>query len=174
MNKHFPEIAKIVKDELEYGPFNSIYAECFEGFIQHTKAIEKEIQIMFLKDTFTRGALKILLPPRFYFNGFLNADNISLLYDNFEIGIKMIWLSRQEEMKAKITGNILEDEKAGGLHIAYGTSVHLGGKIESDIHQDICYSKGLPIEARSLILINNDGTKTELIKNALLRYKILK
>lgn len=75
---------------------------------------------------------------------------------------------------AVVTGNILEDEKAGGLHIAYGTSVHLGGKIESDIHQDICYPKGLPIEARSLILINNDGTKTELIKNALLRYKILK
>lgn len=75
---------------------------------------------------------------------------------------------------AVVTGNILEDEKAGGLHIAYGTSVHLGGKIKSDIHQDICYSKGLPIEARSLMLINNDGTKTELIKNALLRYKILK
>ena len=75
---------------------------------------------------------------------------------------------------AVVTGNILEDEKAGGLHIAYGTSTHLGGKIKSDMHQDICYAKNLPIEAKSLTLINNDGTKTELISNAKLRYKILK
>jgi hypothetical protein len=75
---------------------------------------------------------------------------------------------------AVVTGNILEDEKTGGFHIAYGTSVHLGGKIQSDMHQDICYAKNLPIEAKSLTLINNDGKKIELIKNAKLRYKILK
>jgi leucyl aminopeptidase (aminopeptidase T) len=76
--------------------------------------------------------------------------------------------------KAVVTGNIIEDEKAGGLHIAYGTSIHVGGKITSDIHQDICYAKNLPIEAESLTLINKNKTKTEVIKNAKLRYKILK
>jgi leucyl aminopeptidase (aminopeptidase T) len=76
--------------------------------------------------------------------------------------------------KAVVTGNILEDEKVGGLHIAYGMSSHLGGKIKSDMHQDICYPKGLPVEAKTLTLFNNDGSKIELIQNAELRYDLLK
>ncbi|MCK4902252.1 MAG: hypothetical protein KAS76_02760, partial [Thermoplasmatales archaeon] len=75
--------------------------------------------------------------------------------------------------KAVVTGNILEDEKVGGLHIAYGTSAHLHGKVKSDVHQDICYPKGAPIEATTLTLIGEDGTKTELIQNAQLRYDLL-
>lgn len=75
--------------------------------------------------------------------------------------------------KAIITGNVLEDEKVG-LHIAYGMSTHLGGKVKSDMHLDICYSKGCPIEGTTLTLINKNGTKTELIKNAKLRYDLLK
>ena len=73
---------------------------------------------------------------------------------------------------AVITGNVLEDEKVG-LHIAYGMSSHLGGKIKSDMHQDICYSKGCPVEGRSVTLINKDGSKIELIKDANLRYDLL-
>lgn len=46
--------------------------------------------------------------------------------------------------EAIVTGNVLEDEKVGGLHIAYGTSLHLGGKVVSDVHQDICFPKGIP------------------------------
>ena len=76
--------------------------------------------------------------------------------------------------KAVVTGNILEDEKVGGLHIAYGMSSHLGGKVKSDMHQDICYPKESPVEAKTLTLINEDGTKTELIQNAMLRYELLK
>ena len=75
--------------------------------------------------------------------------------------------------KAVITGNILEDEKVG-LHIAYGMSSHLGGKVKSDVHQDICYSKGCPIEGTMLTLVNSDGSKTELIRDAMLRYDLLK
>jgi len=74
---------------------------------------------------------------------------------------------------AVVTGNILEDEKVGGLHIAYGMSNFLGGKVESDVHQDICYPKGAPIEAKSLILICKDGSKIEIIKDALLQYNLL-
>ena len=76
--------------------------------------------------------------------------------------------------KAVVTGNILEDEKVGGLHIAYGMSNHLGGTVECDMHQDICFPKGAPVEAKSLNLINEDGSKVELIKNAELRYELLK
>ncbi len=75
--------------------------------------------------------------------------------------------------KAVITGNISMDEKVG-LHIAYGKSSHLGGKKDSDMHLDIVYAKGCPIEGTTLTLINSDGTKTELIKNAKLRYELLK
>jgi leucyl aminopeptidase (aminopeptidase T) len=74
--------------------------------------------------------------------------------------------------KAVVTGNVLEDEKVG-LHIAYGMSTHLGGKVDSDMHQDICYSKGCPVEGIIVTLVNKDGTKTELIKDAMLRYELL-
>ena len=73
---------------------------------------------------------------------------------------------------AIVTGNVLEDEKAG-LHIAYGSSVHLGGKVMSDVHQDICYAKGLPIEGISLKLINEDKTIIEIICDAALQYDLL-
>jgi leucyl aminopeptidase (aminopeptidase T) len=73
---------------------------------------------------------------------------------------------------AVITGNILEDEKVG-LHIAYGMSTHIGGKIKSDMHLDICYSKGCPVEGTKLVLINKDGTKNEIIRNSMLRYELL-
>ncbi len=76
--------------------------------------------------------------------------------------------------KAIVTGNILEDEKVGGLHIAYGMSKHLGGKIVSDMHQDICFPKGVPAAATSLTLINKDGSKINLIDNSTLRYDLLK
>jgi leucyl aminopeptidase (aminopeptidase T) len=75
--------------------------------------------------------------------------------------------------KAVIIGKILEDEKVG-LHIAYGMSSHLGGKIESDMHLDIVHTKGCPIEGTTLTLINSDGSKTELIRNATLQYELLK
>ncbi|MCK5636542.1 MAG: hypothetical protein KAH91_03895 [Thermoplasmatales archaeon] len=75
--------------------------------------------------------------------------------------------------KAIVTGNVLEDEKVG-LHIAYGMSTHLGGKVKSDMHQDIVYAKGCPVEGTTLTLINADGTKTELIRDATLRYDLLK
>ena len=75
--------------------------------------------------------------------------------------------------EAVITGNLLEDEKVG-LHIAYGKSDHLGGKIDSDMHLDICYSEGCPVEGTSVVLIHNDGSKTEIIKDAKLRYELFK
>jgi len=75
--------------------------------------------------------------------------------------------------KAVITGNVALDEKVG-LHIAYGKSTHFGGKIDSDMHLDIVYAKSCPIEGTTLTLINEDGSKIELIQNAELSYDLLK
>lgn len=55
--------------------------------------------------------------------------------------------------KAVVTGNVLEDEKAG-FHWAYGRSDHLGGTVgvaafirpDTVVHQDIVYAKGNPIQ----------------------------
>ena len=74
---------------------------------------------------------------------------------------------------AVVTGNALEDEKVG-LHIAYGMSTHLGGKVKSDMHIDIIYAKDCPVEGTTLTLLNIDGTKTQLIKNSQLQYNLLK
>jgi leucyl aminopeptidase (aminopeptidase T) len=75
--------------------------------------------------------------------------------------------------KAIVIGNPLEDEKAPGLHIAYGLSKSFGGKNDSDMHRDICFPKGAPVEATSLVLVDNDGERTELINNDGLRFDLL-
>ena len=75
--------------------------------------------------------------------------------------------------QAVVTGNALEDEKVG-LHIAYGMSIHLGGKVKSDTHDDICYSKGCPVEGITVVLLNIDGVKTEIIRNAMVNYNLLR
>jgi leucyl aminopeptidase (aminopeptidase T) len=75
---------------------------------------------------------------------------------------------------AIVTGNILEDEKCSGLHIGYAMSTQLGGKVKSDMHEDIVFTKGCPIEATKVTLINKDGTTTEIIRNAEIDYDLLK
>jgi len=75
---------------------------------------------------------------------------------------------------AAVTGNILEDEKAG-FHWAYGRSDHLDGSVgvkefsspERVIHQDIVYAKGSPIEVEKLDFINPDGKRVTAIRNGL-------
>jgi hypothetical protein len=76
--------------------------------------------------------------------------------------------------EAVVTGNLLEDEKVSGLHIAYGTSVHTGGRTQSDIHIDICFPKGLPGAVKTLTLNNPDGSKVEIITDGNLRFDLLK
>ena len=73
---------------------------------------------------------------------------------------------------AAVTGNILEDEKAG-FHWAYGRSDHLEGGVgvkdfsspEKVIHQDIVYARGSPIEVEKLDFINPDGKRATAIRN---------
>jgi leucyl aminopeptidase (aminopeptidase T) len=74
--------------------------------------------------------------------------------------------------RAEVTGNVLEDEKAG-FHWAYGRSDHLGGVTGLDafkspdtvVHQDIVYATGNPITISRADLIMADGTRTTVIRD---------
>lgn len=73
---------------------------------------------------------------------------------------------------ARVTGNVLEDEKAG-FHWAYGRSDHLGGKIgladfrspAHVVHQDIVYAKGSPIAVESAELVKSSGRRIAVIRD---------
>lgn len=74
--------------------------------------------------------------------------------------------------RAVVTGNVLEDEKAG-FHWAYGRSDHLGGVTglaafkspDTVVHQDIVYAKTSPISVRKADLIAADGRRTGIIRD---------
>lgn len=58
--------------------------------------------------------------------------------------------------KAKITGNVLEDEKvAGTCHIAFGNNKHFGGKIDVPFHVDVVVKS--PTIYADNVLIMKDG-----------------
>ncbi len=73
---------------------------------------------------------------------------------------------------AQVTGNVLEDEKAG-FHWAYGRSDHLGGTVGPDafrrpenvIHLDTVYAQGNPIGVRRAVLITAQGKRIEVIRD---------
>lgn len=101
-----------------------------------------------------------------------NAEKMREFFDEVPTRRNIAELGIGCNPNAVITGNPLEDEKVG-LHIAYGMSSHIGGKIKSDMHFDISYSKGCPVEGTSVVLTHTDGSKTVLIKDAILRYELL-
>jgi len=68
--------------------------------------------------------------------------------------------------RAIVTGNVLEDEKAG-FHWAYGRSDHLGGTVgvasfqkpENVVHQDVVYARGNPIQVARAVVVAQDGRR---------------
>jgi hypothetical protein len=72
---------------------------------------------------------------------------------------------------AKVTGNVLEDEKAG-FHWAYGRSDHLGGTVglaafkspANVVHNDVVYAKESPISIARAELIDRKGGRTVVIE----------
>lgn len=66
--------------------------------------------------------------------------------------------------RAVVTGNVLEDEKAG-FHWAYGRSDHLGGvwgikafaSPKTVVHEDIVYAQGNPIQVADATVERSDG-----------------
>jgi leucyl aminopeptidase (aminopeptidase T) len=77
--------------------------------------------------------------------------------------------------KAVVTGNALEDEKAG-FHWAFGRSDFLGGKVsdqdfsspEKVYHKDIVYAKGNPIVCNKLDFIFSNGARKTAITDGVL------
>jgi leucyl aminopeptidase (aminopeptidase T) len=73
---------------------------------------------------------------------------------------------------AQVTGNVLEDEKAG-FHWAYGRSDHLGGTIgvakfiqpDTVVHQDVVYAKGNAIQIAEATAVRLDGERLRIIRN---------
>ncbi len=73
---------------------------------------------------------------------------------------------------ARVTGNVLEDEKAG-FHWAYGRSDHLGGQVglarfrspAHVVHQDIVYAKGSPIAVARAELVAPSGHRIAVIRD---------
>ncbi|HZN55281.1 MAG TPA: hypothetical protein VFB67_08155 [Candidatus Polarisedimenticolaceae bacterium] len=73
---------------------------------------------------------------------------------------------------ATVTGNVLEDEKAG-FHWAYGRSDHLGGRVglsqfrspDNVVHNDIVYAKESPISVSRAELVAADGRRTAVIRD---------
>ena len=62
--------------------------------------------------------------------------------------------------KARITGNVLEDEKVyGTCHIAFGNNRHFGGKIDVPFHVDVVI-KNPTIHADSILIMDNGNIKT--------------
>ncbi len=73
--------------------------------------------------------------------------------------------------KARVTGVVLEDEKAG-FHWAYGRSDHFGGKVGVKdftsgkvVHQDVVYAKDSPIQCKRCDMIFPDGTRKTVVEN---------
>ncbi len=74
--------------------------------------------------------------------------------------------------KAKVTGIVLEDEKAG-FHWAYGRSDHFGGingvsnftSPSHVVHQDVVYAKDSPISCKLLEVVYADGKRDALIRD---------
>lgn len=74
--------------------------------------------------------------------------------------------------RAVVTGNVLEDEKVFGVHLAGGLSEHIGGTVGPDdfrdpaaiVHQDVVYASGSKVEVSSLVLEYEDGSREEIIR----------
>jgi leucyl aminopeptidase (aminopeptidase T) len=74
--------------------------------------------------------------------------------------------------KARVWGNVLEDEKAGP-HIALGRSEHLGGVTGPDAfndprhvwHEDFVFARESPIQIRRLTLVDSAGHRELLFEN---------
>lgn len=72
---------------------------------------------------------------------------------------------------AVVTGNVLEDEKAG-FHWAYGRSDHLGGTVgvaafrspQTVVHQDLVYAQGNPITVREAVVVR-DGQRVVVMRD---------
>lgn len=75
--------------------------------------------------------------------------------------------------QAVVTGNVLEDEKVLGVHLAAGRSDHIGGVVglgdfsapEHVVHHDVVYPFGSDLFVEHLDVLYGDRTQENLIQN---------
>lgn len=94
-------------------------------------------------------------------NGFIENINGGKIANSFKKLLKHKLYRNVAELglgtnyKAKITGNVLEDEKAAGtFHIAFGNNRHFGGKVDVPFHVDVVI-RNPTIYADKVLIMNN-------------------
>jgi leucyl aminopeptidase (aminopeptidase T) len=71
-------------------------------------------------------------------DGGLGPAFIELLLAHGELGTNLAELGVGTNDRARLTGNVLEDEKIlGTVHVAFGASAGIGGKVSVPIHLDV-------------------------------------
>ena len=71
-------------------------------------------------------------------DGGLGPEYIELLLAHGELGTNLAELGVGTNDKARLTGNVLEDEKIlGTVHVAFGASAGIGGTVSVPIHLDV-------------------------------------
>lgn len=101
------------------------------------------------------------------------ADRYAAFFDHDPARANIAEVAFGVNDRAQVTGEVLEDEKAG-FHWAFGRSDHLGGVVGVDdfelpsnvIHQDIVYAAGNPIQAERVVLVHPDGRQVVVIDDA--------
>jgi len=100
------------------------------------------------------------------------ADRYAAFFDEDPARANIAEVAFGVNDKAKVTGIVLEDEKAG-FHWAFGRSDHLGGVVgvedfsspDTVVHQDIVYAKGNPIQVEQASVVHGDGRRVLIIED---------
>lgn len=86
-------------------------------------------------------------------DGGLGPRFIELLLSQGELGTNLAELGVGTNDMAQLTGNILEDEKIlGTVHVAFGASAGIGGKVSVPIHLDVVIvDASLEVDGRAVL-----------------------
>ncbi|HEY1510716.1 MAG TPA: aminopeptidase [Solirubrobacteraceae bacterium] len=86
-------------------------------------------------------------------DGGLGPRFIELLLSQGELGTNLAELGVGTNDMARLTGNILEDEKIlGTVHVAFGASAGIGGKVSVPIHLDVVIvDASLEVDGRAVL-----------------------
>jgi leucyl aminopeptidase (aminopeptidase T) len=86
-------------------------------------------------------------------DGGLGPEFIELLLEHGELGTNLAELAVGTNDRAKLTGNVLEDEKIlGTVHVAFGASAGIGGEVSVPIHLDVVViDASLEVDGRQVL-----------------------
>ena len=85
--------------------------------------------------------------------GGLGPDYLRLLQAHGELGSNLAELGVGTNDRARLTGNVLEDEKIlGTVHVAFGASAGIGGTVSVPIHLDVVVVEAsLAVDGRAVL-----------------------